>query len=246
MKRTIAAGINAVHGLLDAAPERVIRIWIAPGNRRLDELAEQARRLGIAVEQSRHQALDRISEGARHQGVVAEFKAAAALSDHDLDALVDRRGDALLLLLLDQVQDPQNLGACLRSAAAAGVDAVVIPRSRTAALTPAARRASAGAAERIALIEVANLARAIERLTRSGVRCVGLAGDAPASLFATDLNGPVALVLGGEEHGLRTLTRQRCDALAAIPMPGGIESLNVSVAAGVALFEAVRQRGKSA
>jgi len=242
VKRAIAAGINAVEALLDTAPERVVRIWLAQRNPRLDALADQAETHGVPIERCRPQALDRISDGARHQGIAAEFQPTAPLGEADLDAVVERRGADTLLLLLDQVQDPHNLGACLRSAAAAGADAVVIPRDRAAALTPATRRAAAGAAERVALVEVANLARAIERLQRAGVWCIGLAGEAADSLYSMQLDGALALVLGGEDKGLRRLTRERCDALAVIPMPGGFESLNVSVAAGIALFEALRQR----
>jgi len=241
-RRARAAGINAVAGLIEHEPERVVRIWALPGNRRVDALIDRARALGIAVERTRAGALDDLAEGARHQGIVAEFRLAEPLGDRDLDALVERAGASALLLVLDQVQDPHNLAACLRSAAAAGATAVVIPRDRAAGLTPAVRRAAAGAAERVPLIEAANLARALERIGKAGVWSIGLAGEAETTLYATDLTGPLALVLGGEGEGLRRLTRERCDALASIPMPGGFESLNVSVAAGIALFEAMRQR----
>ncbi|MEM1081673.1 MAG: 23S rRNA (guanosine(2251)-2'-O)-methyltransferase RlmB, partial [Pseudomonadota bacterium] len=187
-------------------------------------------------------ALDRMVNGEHHQGVVVEFKPPPVQTDGDLDTLIEQAGQQLLVLVLDQVQDPHNLGACLRSAAAASAQAVIIPRDRAASLTPAARRAAAGAAESMPLIEVANLSRTLQSLTRQGVWCVGLAGEADASIHEVDLQGPLALVLGGEEHGLRRLTRERCDALARIPMPGSMESLNVSVAAGIALFECLRQR----
>jgi len=242
MKRARGCGINAVEALLQARPEQVTRIWVEAGRGRPARLAERAREHGITVETAAAATLDRLTDGARHQGVVAEFRPNPALHDAELEALVERAGPEALLLILDQVQDPHNLGACLRSAAAAGATAVVVPRDRAAGLTPAARKAASGAAEWIPLVETANLARLLERLKPLGVWCIGLAGEAEGALWETDLTGPLALAMGGEQHGLRRLTRARCDGLARIPMAGPAESLNVSVAAGVALFEAVRQR----
>lgn len=242
MKRERTGGINAVESLISRGPERVLQLWIAGDNPRVQALARDARTAGIAVQEAKPAALDRLTGGETHQGVVAEFRPAEPMAEPDLDAVVESRGENLLLLALDRVQDPHNLGACLRSAAAAGVDAVLAPRDRSASLTPAARRAAAGAAEIVPLVEVSNLARSIEHLKRLGVWIVGLAGDAETSLFGADLRGPRMLVLGSEERGLRRLTAERCDERVRIPMPGAIESLNVSVAAGIALFEAVRQR----
>lgn len=242
MKRERACGINAVDALLTHQPERVIQIWSAGSGARLQALLEKAARHAIPIQQAQPAALQKLADSAAHQGIVAEFRAADPLREADLDAIVERGGADTLLLLLDQIQDPHNLGACMRSAAGAGAHAVIIPRDRAAGMTPAVRRAAAGAAEIVPLIEVANLARTIEQLRKSGVWCIGLAGEAEASLYRIDLDGPVALVLGGEEHGLRQLTRKRCDVLAHIPMYGGTESLNVSVASGIALFEATRQR----
>jgi len=243
MKREHACGVNALDALLDAHPERITQLWFASDRGRVAELAARARELGIAVHSAQPAALDRMTDGARHQGIVAEFQPPPAPREGDLPELLESAGRDALVLVLDQVQDPHNLGACLRSAAAAGVQAVLVPRDRAASLTPAARKAAAGAAERVPLIEVANLARALEQLQRLGVWCVGLAGEAETTIHQTNLTGPLALVMGGEHQGLRQLTRKRCDSLARIPMPGGFESLNVSVAAGIALFEAVRQRG---
>lgn len=242
MKRERACGINAVDSLLAHQAERVIQIWAAGSGPRIQSLLERAARHGIPVQQAQPAALDKLAEGETHQGIVAEFRASEPLQEADLDEIVERAGADTLLLMLDQVQDPHNLGACLRSAAAAGVHAVIIPRDRAAGMTPAVRRAAAGAAEVVPLVEVANLARAIEHLQKSGIWCIGLAGEAETSIYATDLKGPLALVMGGEEQGLRQLTRKRCDSLARIPMRGGTESLNVSVATGVALFESIRQR----
>lgn len=242
MRREKTGGINAVEALLARSPDRVIQLWFHPGSERAAALAGEARTGGIPVQESNPRALDRMVSGETHQGIVAEFQPVEPGTEADLDELAERHGSDFLVLLLDQVQDPHNLGACMRSAAAAGACAVVAPRDRAASLTPAARRAAAGAAESLPLIEVANLARTMDRLRKLGVWCVGLAGEAEQTLWSVDLSGPLALVLGGEERGLRRLTRERCDLLAAVPMPGNAESLNVSVAAGIALFEAVRQR----
>lgn len=246
MRRERACGINAVDALLTHQPERVIQVWSAGSGARLQALLEKAARHAIPIQQAQPSALQKLAESATHQGVVAEFRAAEALREADLDDIVERGGSDTLLLLLDQIQDPHNLGACMRSAAAAGAQGVVVPRDRAASITPAVRRAAAGAAEIVPLIEVANLARTIQHLQKSGVWCVGLAGEADNSLYRTDLTGALGLLLGGEEHGLRQLTRKRCDALAHIPMRGGTESLNVSVATGIALFEAIRQRNPAA
>jgi len=245
MKREHTGGINTVEALITRSPERVVQLWAAGGNPRVDKLVERARSAGIAVQSAKTRALDKLSGGQTHQGVVAEFQSAEPMSEAELDALIDARGPDLLLLALDQVQDPHNLGACLRSAAAAGVDAVLVPRDHSAPLSPAARRAAAGAAEVVPVVEVANLARALERIKQAGVWTVGLAGEADSVIHCVDLNGPRAIVMGSEERGLRRLTAERCDEIARIPMPGSMESLNVSVATGIALFEAVRQRSSA-
>ena len=164
--------------------------------------------------------------------------------EHELVALVEAAGGKALVLVLDGVQDPHNLGACLRSAAAAGATAVIIPKDKSASVNATVRKTSAGAADRIPVVAVTNLSRCLKDLQKQGVWIYGLAGEATASLYQLDLKGNIALVLGGEADGLRRLTRENCDQLVRIPMPGGteVESLNVSVAAGVTLFEAVRQR----
>ncbi|MCC5863777.1 MAG: 23S rRNA (guanosine(2251)-2'-O)-methyltransferase RlmB [Wenzhouxiangella sp.] len=240
MKRELAMGINSVEGLIRHAPERVVRVWLRRGNARLVALAEQLAALGVPVEYADDRALDRLSGEVRHQGVVAEFRPRQPLDEHGLKALLEAAEEAPLLLVLDGVQDPHNLGACLRTAAAAGALAVIVPRDRAAGLTPTARRAAAGAAERVPLVQVTNLARCLAELAEQGIWCLGLAGEADSSLYQARLDGPLALVLGSEERGLRRLTRERCDQLVSIPMASGIDSLNVSVAAGVSLFEVRR------
>ncbi|MEM7054312.1 MAG: 23S rRNA (guanosine(2251)-2'-O)-methyltransferase RlmB [Pseudomonadota bacterium] len=242
MKREKAGGINAIQAMLEQHPERLIQLWTQPGNARVAALAEQAKTAGIPVQSAKADSLSRLVHGDHHQGIVAEFQPVENPSEADLDAIIEGAGLSALLLVLDQVQDPHNLGACLRSAAAAGAQAVIVPRDRSAGLTPAARRAAAGAAESLPLVEVANLARTLQHIAQLGVWLIGLAGEAETALHQIDLKGPVALVMGGEENGLRRLTRERCDVLAKIPMPGAMESLNVSVATGIALFEALRQR----
>ncbi len=242
MKRERVMGINAVDSLAEISPERIVRAWIRPGNRRLDLLEQKLIDRGVTVEHADDRALDRMAGKIRHQGVVAEFKPRAPIDDNGLEALVAERGGQLLLLVLDGVQDPHNLGACLRSAAAAGVDAVVVPKDRAAGMTPVTRRAAAGGAELVPLAVVTNLARTLRMLAEQGVWRVGLAGEAAGSLFDGRLDGPLALVMGSEEKGLRRLTREHCDELVRIPMPGRMESLNVSVSAGIALFAVVRRR----
>ena len=177
--------------------------------------------------------------------MVAETGAAPSLGEKELPAFVEALGGVVFLLVLDGVQDPHNLGACLRSANAAGVDAVIIPRDRSAPLNATARKVACGAAESLPVIRVTNLARTLRFLREAGIWIYGATGDAESSLYATVLCGPLALVLGGEGRGLRRLTREHCDGLLSIPMAGSISSLNVSVAAGVFLFEVRRQRARS-
>lgn len=237
------AGINAVAAALehDAVHVREMMIEARARNPRLAELTESARRQGIAVRTVASDVLERLSGGVRHQGIVAHYVAARSFDEHDLDDLLEA-SPTPLLLILDGVQDPHNLGACLRSAAAAGVTAVVIPRDKSASVNATVRKTSAGAADRVSVVRVTNLARTLEKLKQAGVWLVGLAGEADKSLYEMDLKGSIGIVMGGESDGLRRLTREHCDHLAKIPMPGLGESLNVSVATGIALFEAVRQR----
>ena len=247
MSETWIIGINPVEGALANDPSRVREVLIEQGarNPRLASISDEARRLGVRVHARPRAMLDKVAGDARHQGVVAAYEAPPPLSDHDLPGLVERAGANAFFLVLDGVTDPHNLGACLRSAAAAGVTAVIVPRDRAVGITPVVRRASAGEADRVPLVAATNLSRALRSLKDAGVWLTGLAGDAEKSLYELDLKGPLALVLGSEGEGMRRLTREACDHVAKIPMPGVAESLNVSVAAGIVLFEAVRQRGTS-
>jgi 23S rRNA (guanosine2251-2'-O)-methyltransferase len=238
------AGINAVAAAIEHDADNVREVLLEAGGRnpRITEIEGNARRKGIEVRRVPQQALDGVGGGVRHQGAVARYAAARTWDEHELPELIEAAAGRALLLVLDGVQDPHNLGACLRSAAAAGVTAVVIPKDKAVQVNATVRKTSAGAADSIPVVRVTNLTRCLRDLQKLGVWIYGLAGDAGASLYALDLKGNVALVLGGEADGLRRLTREHCDQLVTIPMPGSVESLNVSVASGVALFEAVRQR----
>ena len=244
MSESWIVGINPVEGALSNDAARVREVLVENGQRnpRVHELAERAKALGIPVHHRPREQLEKLAGAARHQGVAALYEAPPMGHENDLAALLERDGSAALVLVLDGVTDPHNLGACLRSAAAAKVTAVVVPKDRAVGLTPVVRRASAGGADRVPLLAVTNLARTLRELKDAGVWITGLAGDTEQSLYGVDLKGPAALVLGSEGEGMRRLTRETCDFVAKIPMPGAMESLNVSVATGVVLFEALRQR----
>jgi len=240
------AGINAVTAALEHDAENVREVLIEAGakNPRIAEIEAQARRKDIDVRRVATQALEGVVGNLRHQGVVARYAAAKTFSENDLEGLIEAAEGKALVLVLDGVQDPHNLGACLRSAAAAGATAVIFPKDKAVQVNATVRKTSAGAADSIPVIPVTNLSRTLRDLQQMGVWIYGLAGEADTSFWSIDLRGNVALVLGGESDGLRRLTRENCDQLVKIPMPGGsdVESLNVSVASGVTLFEAVRQR----
>ncbi|MFK2905166.1 23S rRNA (guanosine(2251)-2'-O)-methyltransferase RlmB [Dyella ginsengisoli] len=244
MSESWIVGINPVEGALSNDAERVREVLVEQGQRnaRVQALAEQAKALKIPVHHRPREQLDKLAGEARHQGVVALYEPPPMAHEGDLAKLMERDGAQTLVLVLDGVTDPHNLGACLRSAAAAGVTAVIVPKDRAVGLTPVVRRASAGGADRVPLIAVTNLARTLRELKDAGVWITGLAGDTDTSIYSVDFKGPVALVLGSEGEGMRRLTRELCDFVAKIPMPGTMESLNVSVATGVVLFEALRQR----
>ena len=242
--RTLA-GIHAVRHALEAG-EPVDNLLVEKGKQhpRLNELVHLAKKAKIRVSFVPKEQLQRRAAGVPHQGVVAELAAAgvpAKSFDQWLESL--DMSEAPLLLLLDQVTDPHNLGACVRTAEAAGCAAVIIPKDRAADLhSPVVAKSACGALSRLPVMRVTNLSRAIQALQKHGFWVVGLAGETERMLYDLKLTGAQALVMGSEGEGLRRLVRESCDELAAIPMPGSVESLNVSVATGVALFEAVRQR----
>ena len=244
MTAPVAYGIHAVRVLLLRHPQRVRRLLLAGGRDagRLAEVHALAQRAGVQVSAADDALLDKLAEGQRHQGVVAEVVPRTGDPETQLEEALEAAGSTPLLLVLDGVQDPHNLGACLRSADAAGVAAVITPRDRAAGLTPVVRKVAAGAADTVPLISVVNLARTLRQLKDRGIWLVGTDDAADKTLYEADLKGPVALVMGSEGEGMRRLTRECCDLLVSIPMAGAVESLNVSVATGVVLFEAVRQR----
>ncbi len=238
-------GLHAVRAVLKGDPRHVESLWVdrQRHDHRLREILELAKDNGVTVHSSTRDELDAMSDRARHQGAVARFVGAPTASADNLWDLLDAAGsEPVLLLVLDGVTDPHNLGACLRSADAAGVLAVIAPRDRAAGLTPVVRKVASGAAESVPFVQVTNLARTLDAIKKRGIWVVGADGTAESTLYEADLSGPLAVVLGGEGTGLRRLTRERCDQLVAIPMAGQVESLNVSVAAAVLLFEARRRR----
>lgn len=245
MSQTIRLiGIQAVRARLKRERPGLRELLIERGirNRRVQALAEEARARGIPVRELERERLASIAEGLRHQGVLALAEADPELDEHALPSLLARAGEQARVLVLDGVEDPQNFGACLRVAEAAGALFVLLPKDGAAPLSPAARRAAAGAAELIPIVRATNLARALRLLAEAGFFLVGLDDEAPQSLYDLELGGRIAMVLGGEGRGLKRLTREHCDFLASLPMLGEIESLNVSVAAGIALYESLRQQ----
>lgn len=243
----LLTGINPIQALLESSPEQVIRLYVyaQSKNPRVINLEDQARTAGIPVERSDRQALDKISEGERHQDVIAIFRPDNLYTEKDLNQLLGAISEAPLLLILDGITDPHNLGACLRSAEAAGVHLVIMPKDRSAGLTGVARKAASGAAEQIPLVYVTNLARVIKQLKKAGVWVAGTTDHGSQEIYEMDLSGPIALVMGSEGKGMRHLTESLCDYRIRIPMAGQVSSLNVSVATGVCLFEILRQRKKA-
>lgn len=242
------AGWHAVTAVLEHRPAAVRRLVLLAGrdDARAQSLLTLAADAGVCAETADRRVLDDLAPDIRHQGVVALVTPRQPGNVNDLETQLDAleaQGTAPFLLVLDQVQDPHNLGALLRTADAAGIHAVVVPADRAASLTPAARKAAAGAAEVVPLFQVTNLARTLKSLQSRGIWLHGLAGESDQPLFAADLTGPVALVLGAEGSGLRRRSRELCDALWHLPMVGTVESLNVSATGAVAIYEAVRQRG---
>ncbi|QFT53227.1 23S rRNA (guanosine(2251)-2'-O)-methyltransferase RlmB [Microbulbifer sp. THAF38] len=249
MSQELVYGLHAVQALLKGSPQNVQELLLLRGRKdqRLQKIIQQAEKNDIALRFVDRRTLDdKVEEGANHQGVIALCAEKTQVLDEKfllgmLEQL-DQKGEAPFLLVLDGVTDPHNLGACLRSAEAAGVHAVIAPKDKSAGLTPTARKVACGAAEVLPFVTVTNLARTLQQLQQAGVWIFGAAGEATQDVYQSQLTGPLALVMGAEGSGLRRLTREHCDHLIKIPMAGEVSSLNVSVATGVCLFEAVRQR----
>ena len=238
-------GFHAVTVRLKTAPQSVLEVHVDPTRRdaRMRQFVQRAQDGGARIVESDGDSLDRMAGGTRHQGVVARVQALSL--GHSVDDVLDGVQGPPLVLVLDGVTDPHNLGACLRVADGAGVHAVVAPKDHAVGLNATVAKVASGAAETVPYLMVTNLARTLNELKDRDIRIIGTAEDATDSLYDADFTGPVALVLGAEGPGMRQLTRKNCDQLVRIPMAGAVESLNVSVAAGVCLFEALRQRTKS-
>ena len=242
-------GLHAVEALLASRPATVTGLMVAEGaaEKRLAPLLEKAAAAGITLHRVSRKDLDQLIPGARHQGVIASVKLESReMHEKLLPEFIAALSEPALLLILDGVQDPHNLGACLRTADAAGVHAVILPRDRAVGITPVVHKVACGAVESVPIFTVTNLARTLRQLRDAGIWIYGTSDTAEQGLYQSDLQGPIALVMGSEGKGLRRLTREHCDHLLAIPMAGQVESLNVSVAAGVLLFEARRQRNNAA
>ncbi|MBL8303737.1 MAG: 23S rRNA (guanosine(2251)-2'-O)-methyltransferase RlmB [Ideonella sp.] len=246
MSNKILFGFHAVTVRLKSAPDSVIEVHVDPARRdqRMRQLVERAKEAGRRLVDSDDDRLTRLCGNPRHQGVVARVEPVQL--GHSLDDLLDAvdaegRGPALLLVL-DGITDPHNLGACLRVADGAGAHAVIAPKDHAVGVNATVSKVASGAAETVPYLMVTNLARTLNELKERDIRIVGTSGEATASLYDTDLRGPVALVLGAEGSGMRALTTRTCDTLVRLPMAGVVESLNVSVASGICLYEAVRQR----
>ena len=244
MSKQLVYGFNVVETLLQRSPERIVRVFFDKSrrDRRARDLQARLDQLGLAWEQVAPAKIEGLVQDVHHQGIAAEALGTPTLDENSLLSFL-HKVPVPFLCVLEQIQDPRNLGACVRSAVAAGVDAVVLSRQDSCGMTALVRKTAAGAAELVPVARVANLTRVLNRLqTELGIWIVGTDGAAADSLYSVPLTGPVAMVFGSEGTGLRKLTQKNCDHLVHIPMPGQIDSLNVSVACGVGLFEAVRQQ----
>jgi len=236
-------GWHAVEAVLKREPERLQQVWIQTGrqDKRVKSITDTLDSLGVRWKVVHRKELDERVSGV-HQGIVAAVSESREWTEDDLLAQLAGSDKPPFLLVLDGVTDPHNLGACMRTADAVGVQAVIVPKDKSASLTPVARKVACGAAETVPFVRVTNLARFLRSLQDQGVWLIGTAGEAKATLYQADFKGPVALVMGAEGKGMRRLTREHCDQLINIPMLGHVDSLNVSVATGVCLYEALRQR----
>lgn len=241
---TFLFGIHPVLSVLEKHPERLLQLFVLKDrhDHKLTSIVELATAQGIHVEQVSRARLDQLAHHGNHQGVIADCQTQSGYTMQDLASLIASSDQPPLILVLDGVQDPHNLGACLRTADAAGVTCVIAPKDKSVGITPVVSKVACGAAETVPFIQVTNLVRALEELKKMGIWIYGADAAGKASLFETDLSGPAALVLGAEGEGLRRLTKEHCDVLLHIPMQGTVESLNVSVATGICLFRAVQSR----
>ncbi|MGB0663891.1 MAG: 23S rRNA (guanosine(2251)-2'-O)-methyltransferase RlmB [Pontibacterium sp.] len=247
MQNDTIFGFHAINSALKLRGDRAIKLLVQKGrhDERLAETLAKADALGLTVQYKAKQALDDLSDGANHQGVVLVVKGLQTTPESALKGIVEAAGSQALFLVLDGVTDPHNLGACIRTADAAGVHAVIAPKDKSAPLNATVAKVACGAAEVVPYIQVTNLSRTLKQLQDLGVWITGTAGETELDVFDANLSGPTALVMGAEGKGMRRLTREHCDQLVRIPMAGEVSSLNVSVATGVCLFEVVRQRANA-
>ena len=242
MDNDIVYGIHPVSAVLENEPENILSVWLLDSSEnRARELAESLENLGLKIQKVKRKTLDSITDGANHQGIVIRIRATKQAGENELLELISG-SEKPFILVLDDVTDPHNLGACLRSADGAGVTAVVVSRDHAAGLNGTVRKVTCGAAENVPFFTVTNLSRTLKALKDLGVWITGTAGEAEKLVYEADLSGPLALVMGAEDRGMRRLTRENCDDLVKLPMNGSVSSLNVSVATGIVLYEALRQR----
>ncbi len=244
MSKHFIFGLHAVLALLQKKPERIEKLCLSHDrhDKKIAQIVSLAKAAHIAIEYVSKADLDRMTQDANHQGVVAFSARVEAPHEGDLVSFLQNLDRPAFLLILDGVQDPHNLGACFRSADAAGVHAIIAPKDKAASITPIVSKVASGAAETVPFFQVTNLARTLEELKELGIWIYGAAAEGAEVIYNVDFKGPIALVMGAEGSGLRRLTREHCDGLIQIPMHGSVSSLNVSVATGIALFEVVRQR----
>ncbi len=240
----LLCGLQTVLQALRGRHSRVEVVWLneTRSDRRADEVIALAEAAGVKLERVPRERLDQIAGGVHHQGVVAQCRLPLPGNEGDLQLFVENINGVPLMLVLDGVQDPHNLGACLRCADGAGVHAVILPQDRAASITASVRRVASGAAETVPIFRVTNISRVLRKLQKAGIWLVGASQEAPTTIFEADLSGPLALIMGGEEKGLRRLTKAHCDALVSIPMLGSVASLNVATATAVCLYQALRCR----
>lgn len=244
MNITQIFGIHAVQAALDYSPQNIRRVWVDSQRQdaRLKPLLEALQALGIQPEKAERKKLDRLADGKNHQGIVADVELPSLHSEDDLKRAVEALSESAFYLVLDQVQDPHNLGACLRTADAVGAHGIIITKDNAASITPTVCKVASGAAETVPVYQVTNLARVLRWLQEQNIWIMGSAGEAEQNVYDMKLDMPLALVMGTEGSGMRQLTRKHCDFLVKIPMCGQVESLNVSVAAAVMMYEVFRQR----
>ncbi|MBU1558072.1 23S rRNA (guanosine(2251)-2'-O)-methyltransferase RlmB [Patescibacteria group bacterium] len=240
---TIIYGFHPIESAATNDAKNIMEVWIDKNrkDKRVQKITELLRKNQIKIKLVPRDFLDKEAGHKKHQGIVARYRQNNSFNEVDLFEILEKEN--VFLLILDGIQDPHNLGAILRTASAGGVDAVIAPKDRAVGITPVVRKIASSGTEKTPFIQVTNLAQTLRKLQENDIWCIGTAGETEHSIYDQDFKGKIAVVMGSEDKGLRRLTRENCDSLAKIPMKGEIESLNVSVATGIVLFEAIRQRG---